>query len=132
MSENNDFIQLPPLKKDTPSEVVSMIWEYLKLSEESRKRVKTELLDIHENCEKEDFQIPELYDIVPKEEIAEFEETMRKIIAGIISQSSSIACWVYVQKYVNHKTLDEMLQEWKGASQFIIVMDTWFEKLMAE
>ena len=100
MSEKNDFIQLPPLKKDTPSEVVSMIWEYLKLSEESRKRVKTELLDIHENCEKEDFQIPELYDIVPKEEIAEFEETMRKIIAGIISQSSSIACWVYVQKYV--------------------------------
>ena len=132
MSEKNVFIQLPPLKKDTPSEVVSMIWEYLKLSEESRKRVKTELLDIHENCEKEDFQIPELYDIVPKEEIAEFEETMRKIIAGIISQSSSIACWVYVQKYVNHKTLDEMLQEWKGASQFIIVMDTWFEKLMAE
>ena len=132
MSEKNDFIQLPPLKKDTPSEVVSMIWEYLKLSEESRKRVKTELLDIHENCEKEDFQIPELYDIVTKEEIAEFEETMRKIIAGIISQSSSIACWVYVQKYVNHKTLDEMLQEWKGASQFIIVMDTWFEKLMAE
>ena len=132
MSEKNDFIQLPPLKKDTPSEVVSMIWEYLKLSEESRKRVKTELLDIHENCEKEDFQIPELYDIVPKEEIAEFEETMRKIIAGIISQSSSIACWVYVQKYVNHKTLDEMLQEWKGASQFIVVMDTWFEKLMAE
>ena len=132
MSEKNDFIQLPPLKKDTPSEVVSMIWEYLKLSEESRKRVKTELLDIHENCEKKDFQIPELYDIVPKEEIAEFEETMRKIIAGIISQSSSIACWVYVQKYVNHKTLDEMLQEWKGASQFIIVMDTWFEKLMAE
>ena len=132
MSEKNDFIQLPPLKKDTPSEVVSMIWEYLKLSEESRKRVKTELLDIHENCEKEDFQIPELYDIGPKEEIAEFEETMRKIIAGIISQSSSIACWVYVQKYVNHKTLDEMLQEWKGASQFIIVMDTWFEKLMAE
>lgn len=132
MSENNDYIQLPPLKKDTPSEVVSMIWEYLKLSEESRKRVKTELLDIHENCEKEDFQIPELYDIVPKEEIAEFEETMRKIIAGIISQSSSIACWVYVQKYVKHKTLDEMLQEWSGAGQFILAMDTWFERLMAD
>ena len=120
MSENNDYIQLPPLKKNTSSDVVSMIWQYLKLPEESRKRVKA------------DFQIPELYDIVPKEEIAEFEETMRKIIAGIISQASSVACWVYVQKYVNHKTLEEMLQEWKGASQFIIVMDTWFEKLMAE
>ena len=34
--------------------------------------------------------------------------------------------------YEKHKTLDEMLQEWQGAGQFIIVMDTWFEKLMAE
>ena len=69
---------------------------------------------------------------VPKEEITEFEDIMRKIITGIISEASGIATWVYVQKYEKHKTLDEMLQEWKGASQFIIVMDTWFERLMAE
>ena len=98
MSENNDFIQLPPIKKDTPSEVVSMIWQYLKLPEESRKRVKAELINVHENCGKEDFQIPNLYDIVPKEEIAEFEDIMRKIITGIISEASGIATWVYVQK----------------------------------
>ena len=130
MSENNDFIQLPPLKKDTPSEVVSMIWQYLKLPEESRKRVTADLIDVDENCEKEDFQIPDLYDIVPKEEIAEFEETMRKIIAGIISQASSVATCVYVQKYVKHKTLNEMLQELPDVSQFMLAMDTWFEKLM--
>jgi len=28
--------------------------------------------------------------------------------------------------------MDEMLQEWKGADQFIIVKGTWVEKLMAE
>ena len=132
MSEKNDFIQLPPIKKDTPSEVVSMIWQYLKLPEESRKRVKAELINVHENCGKEDFQIPNLYDIVPKEEIAEFEDIMRKIITGIISETSGIATWVYVQKYVKHKTLDEMLEEWAGASQFILAMDTWFERLMAD
>lgn len=97
-----------------------------------QKRVKAELINVHENCGKEDFQIPNLYDIVPKEEIAEFEDIMRKIITGIISEASGIATWVYVQKYEKHKTLDEMLQEWQGAGQFIIVMDTWFEKLMAE
>ena len=132
MSENNDFIQLPPIKKDTPSEVVSMIWQYLKLPEESRKRVKAELINVHENCGKEDFQIPNFYDIVSKEEIAEFEDIMRKIITGIISEASGIATWVYVQKYVKHKTLDEMLEEWAGASQFILAMDTWFERLMAD
>ena len=132
MSENNDFIQLPPIKKDTPSEVVSMIWQYLKLPEESRKRVKAELINVHENCGKEDFQIPNLYDIVPKEEIAEFEDIMRKIITGIISEASGIATWVYVQKYVKHKTLNEMLQELPDVGQFILAMDTWFERLMAD
>ena len=104
----------------------------MKLPEESRKRVKAELINVHENCGKEDFQIPNLYDIVPKEEITEFEDIMRKIITGIISEASGIATWVYVQKYVKHKTLDEMLEEWAGASQFILAMDTWFERLMAD
>ena len=57
---------------------------------------------------------------------------MRKTIADSVSEASSIACLVYVQKYVKQKTLDEMLQELPGAGQFIIVMDTWFERLMAE
>ena len=35
MSENNDYIQLPPLKKDTPSDVVAFIWEYMKVPENS-------------------------------------------------------------------------------------------------
>ena len=85
MSEKNDFIQLLPIKKDTPSEVVSMIWQYLKLPEESRKRVTANLIDVDENCEKKDFQVPDLYDIVPKEEIAEFDEELyRKLIKQIV------------------------------------------------
>ncbi len=55
---------------------------------------------------------------------------MRKTIADIVSEASSVACWVYVQKYVKHKTLNEMLQELPDVSQFILAMDTWFEKLM--
>ena len=60
----------------------------------------------------------------------EFEELMRKTIADIVSEASSVACWVYVQKYVKHKTLNEMLQELPDVGQFILAMDTWFEKLM--
>ena len=70
------------------------------------------------------------YDVVPKEKIAEFEELMRKTIADIVSEASSVVFWVYVQKYVKHKTLNEMLQELPDVSQFILAMDTWFEKLM--
>ena len=132
MSENNDYIQLPPLKKDTPADVVAFMWEYMKVPEDSREKVKNLLKDANENGVKLSRQAPTLYDVVPKEEIAEFEELMRKTIAGIVSEASSVACWVYVQKYVKHKTLDKMMQEWSGASKFIRAMDTWFERLMAD
>ncbi len=49
-----------------------------------------------------------------------------------LEKASDVACWVYVQKYVKHKPLDDMLQEWSEASQFILAMDTWFERLMAD
>ena len=132
MSEKNDFIQLPPLKKDTPADVVAFMWEYMKIPENSREKVKDLIKDVHENGVKLDYKEPKLYDVVQKEEITEFEELIRKTIADIVSEASSIACWVYVQKYVKQKTLDEMLQELPRAGQFIIVMDIWFERLMAE
>ena len=97
---------------------------------DSREKVKNLLKDANENGVKLSHQAPTLYDVVPKEEIAEFEELMRKTIADIVSEASSVACWVYVQKYVKHKTLNEMLQELPDVGQFILAMDTWFEKLM--
>ncbi len=90
------------------------MWEYMKVPEDSREKVKNLLKDANENGVKISHQAPTLYDVVPKEEIAEFEELMRKIIADIVSEASSVACWVYVQKYVKHKTLNEMLQEMPG------------------
>ena len=130
MSEKNDFIQLPLIKKDTSSDVVAFIWEYIKVPEDSREKVKNLLKDANENGVKLSHQAPTLYDVVPKEEIAEFEELMCKTIADIVSEASSVACWVYVQKYVKQKTLDEMLQELPDVGQFILAMDTWFEKMM--
>ena len=105
MSENNDYIQLPPLKKDTPADVVAFMWEYMKVPEYSREIVKNLRKDANENGVKISHQAPTLYDVVPKEEIAEFEELMRK-------------------------TINEMLQELPDVGQFILAMDTWFEKLM--
>ena len=115
MSEKNDFIQLPPIKKDTPSEVVSMIWQYLKLPEESRKRVKADLIDVHENCGKEDFKIPDLYDIVPKEEIAEFEDIMRKPPGCMCRNMRNTKLWMKCCK--NGKGQASLLLSWIPGSK---------------
>ena len=85
--------------------MVAFMWEYMKVPEDSREKVKNLLKDANENGVKISHQAPTLYDVVPKEEIAEFEELMRK-------------------------TINEMLQELPDVSQFILAMDTWFEKLV--
>ena len=56
MSEKNDFIQLPPIKKDTSSDVVAFIWEYMKIPENSREKVKDLIKDVHENDVKLDYK----------------------------------------------------------------------------
>ena len=77
--------------------MVAFMWEYLKVPENSREKVKNLLKDANENGVKISHQAPTLYDVVPKEEIAEFEELMRK-------------------------TINEMLQELPDVSQFILAM----------
>ena len=47
------------------------MWEYMKVPEDSREKVKNLLKDANENGVKISHQAPTLYDVVPKEEIAE-------------------------------------------------------------
>ena len=70
------------------------------------------------------------YEIASAEEVAGLEKSMQKIIADIITEASSVASCVYVEKNVHHKSLQEMLREWKYADKFILVIDTWFEKFL--
>ena len=72
--------------------VLAFMWEYMKVPENSREKVKNLLKDANENGVKLSHQAPTLYDVVPKEEIAEFEELMRKTIADIVSEASSVRC----------------------------------------
>ncbi|MFR0802545.1 MAG: hypothetical protein ACLSHX_16755 [Suilimivivens sp.] len=89
MDKKNDYIQLPPMKKDTSADVVSFIWEYMKLPEDVRNKVKSEMDEIHEHCRDSEFQKPDLYDIVSKEEVAGLEQSMQRY--SLISSQRSAA-----------------------------------------
>lgn len=39
MIKENNYIQLPPLRRDTDLKVVMALWEYVKMPEESRQKV---------------------------------------------------------------------------------------------
>ena len=60
-SNYEEYIQLPPLPRDTEAVVVQMFWEFLKLSEEGRKVVHAELKTVVNKDNIEPYRKPEKY-----------------------------------------------------------------------
>ena len=128
--KNDEYIQLPPLHRDTEGIAVRAMWEFTKLTDEERKRVHSELKAIvnKENVEK--LEEPSDYRRIKSEELKAFEETMSSIIRDLVFEASDIACWVFAKKYVNGWTLEQMIEDMPHAFKFIVAIDTLFEQHM--
>ena len=126
----DEYIQLPPLHRDTEGIAVRAMWEFTKLTDEERKRVHSELKAIvnKENVEK--LEEPSDYRRIKSEELKAFEETMSSIIRDLVFEASDIACWVFAKKYVNGWTLEQMIEDMPHAFKFIVAIDTLFEQHM--
>ena len=129
-STNEEYIQLPPLHRDTEGIAVRAIWEFTKLTEEERERVYAELKSVvnKENIEK--FEEPSEYRKIKSEEVKAFEETISTMIRDLVFEASDIACWVFDKKYVSGWTLEQMVEDMPHAFKFIVAMDTLFEQHM--
>ena len=127
---NEEYIQLPPLHRNTEGIAVRAIWEFLKLTEEERERVHAELKSVvnKENIEK--FEEPSGYRKIKSEEVKDFEETISSMIRDLVFEASDIACWVFAKKYVSGWTLEQMVEDMPHAFKFIVAMDTLFEQHM--
>ena len=128
--ERDEYIQLPPLKKDTDSEVLIALWEYMKMPEESQKVVFSTMKELNDCGEDGIFPPPEAYRSLPSENVEQFEKVMKNIIGNMIVEASDMACWVFKHKYVDGLTLEQMLDKNTGAEQYIIAMDILFDKYM--
>ena len=128
--ERDEYIQLPPLKKDTDSEVLIALWEYMKMPEESQKVVFSTMKELNDCGEDGIFPPTEAYRSLPSENVEQFEKVMKNIIGNMIVEACDMACWVFKHKYVDGLTLEQMLDKDTGAEQYIIAMDILFDKYM--
>ena len=78
----------------------------------------------------EPYKAPEKYREIKREELAAFEETIKNMIRSLVLEASDVASWVYVKKYIEGWNLEQMIEEMPHAIQFIIAMDTLFDKNM--
>lgn len=126
--KENEYIQLPPLKRDTDLRVIMALWEYVRLSDEEREHVLTIMNEIKKD--KESRVLPPLESLqnLPQEEINNFDKVMGKIINDIIVEACDLACWVYRRKFIEGWTLEQMVDEKRDAEQFIVALYYLFEK----
>lgn len=126
--KENEYIQLPPLKRDTDLRVIMALWEYVRLSDEEREHVLTIMNEIKKDKESRVLPPLESFQNLPQEEINNFDKVMGKIINDIIVEACDLACWVYRCKFIEGWTLEQMVDEKRDAEQFIVALYYLFEK----
>ena len=126
--KENEYIQLPPLKRDTDLRVIMALWEYVRLSDEEGEHVLTIMNEIKKD--KESRVLPPLESLqnLPQEEINNFDKVMGKIINDIIVEACDLACWVYRCKFIEGWTLEQMVDEKRNAEQFVVALYYLFEE----
>ena len=126
--KENEYIQLPPLKRDTDLRVIMALWEYVRLSDEDREHVLTIMNEIKKDKASRILPPLESLQNLPQEEINDFDKVMGKIINDIIVEACDLACWVYRCKFIEGWTLEQMVDEKRDAEQFIVALYYLFEK----
>lgn len=124
----NEYIQLPPLKRDTDLRVIMALWEYVSLSDEEREHVLTIMNEIKKDKASRILPPLESLQNLPQEEINDFDKVMGKIINDIIVEACDLACWVYRCKFIEGWTLEQMVDEKRDAEQFVVALYYLFEE----
>lgn len=124
----NEYIQLPPLKRDTDLRVIMALWEYVKLSDAEREHVLTIMNEIKKDKASRMFPPLESLQNLPQEDINDFDKVMGKIINDIIVEACDLACWVYRCKFIEGRTLEQIIDEKRNAEQFIVALYYLFEE----
>ena len=126
--KENEYIQLPPLKRDTDLRVIMALWEYVRLSDEEREHVLTIMNEIKKDKESRVLPSLESFQNLPQENINDFDKVIGKIIKDIIVEACDLACWVYRYKFIEGWTLEQIVNEKRNADQFIVALYYLFEK----
>ena len=122
-----EYIQLPPLPADMEWDAVKVIWEFAKLSDEEKISVHADMCRIMGGKD-EVPEMPENYRKIEPEEIEGYVESLRSLMASLITEASDVAAWVFARKYIDGFSLEQMLEELPNAEKFIRVMDMMFEQ----
>ena len=130
-----DYIQLPPMPSDTPTELVAIVWIYVKMEEPE----KVQILDfIRENVkpgtnegEKEKLmELMEKSKLNPSPYVEEFYSLMQELIGTLIAQACEMSACIYQKYYIEKKSTKEISEAIHVPQDAVELMAQYYEKNM--
>lgn len=68
------------------------------------------------------------FKVIDDEKMQDLIESMGKIINDIIVEACDLACWVYVCKFIEGLSLEQIVEQNRSAEQFIAALFSMFDK----
>lgn len=129
------YIQLPPLPLDLPTEVIEMIRLYTRLSGEEQEMIRDfireNLKKYNKNLDETAFsKLLEDFDEKVNPDVKEFIDLMRKLIGTLIAQSCEMAALVYQNYYIEKKSTEEISKEFHVDEESIRIVSQYYDKNM--
>ena len=130
-----DYIQLPPMPSDTPTELVAVVWIYAKME----KPEKEQFLDfMRENIkpgtsddEKEKLmKLMEKSKLKPSPYVEEFHSLMQELIGTLIAQACEMSAFIYQKYCIGEKSIKEISETIHVPEDSIELMAQYYERKM--
>ena len=114
------YIQLPPIPEELDGNVVRMIWEYTKLPEKEQQFVYEQYKVLSDDSRNESDVDAVLIKPDHPENIEEFGNNMKAVIAELFREAVGLVQYVYEECFLNVKGVEEILSDDPRKTEAII------------
>lgn len=128
-----DYIQLPPMPSDMPTELVAVVWIYARMEKLEREQILNfmweELKSGTSDGEKE--KLMELMansKLKPSPYVEEFHSLMQELIGTLIAQSCEMSALIYQKYCVEEKSIKEISETIHMPQKAVELMARYYEK----
>ena len=130
-----NYIQLPPLPSDMPTDLIEIIWGFARMEEPERKK----FLDfMRENMKPgvDNGKREELLRMMEKSRgeaspyVEEFHSLMRDLIGTLVAQACEMAAFVLQYYCVDEKSIKEISEKFDLPEDTVELMTQYYERKM--
>lgn len=108
---NKEYIQLPPLEKNTDGNLVRLLWEYARLPEKDQEATykQYQILSKKDRTQ-EEIEEASVHQVDP-ENIDSFLQSIRVVISELFHEAMGLSQYVYEECFVKGKDINEILPD---------------------